>query len=95
MGTASALVAVGQESNSASAIERMPAKLRTEEGKKVYGKRKEIAESVFGQVKANLGFVRFLLRGLKEASGEWALICLVHNIKRIYAYLKAEGEGGD
>ena len=48
-------------------------------------------EPVFGQVKSNLGFVRFLLRGLKKASGEWALICLVHNIRRIYAYLKAKG----
>ena len=83
METASALVAVGQEWNNANAVERMSAKLQTEEGKKVYGKRKEIAEPVFGQVKANLGFVRFLLKGLKKASGEWALISLAHNIRRI------------
>jgi transposase len=94
MDTASTLVAVRQESNNANAVERMSAKLQSEEGKKVYGKRKEIVEPVFGQVKSNLGFVRFLLRGLKKVSGEWALICLVHNIRRIYAYLKAEGEGG-
>jgi len=42
----------------------MSAKLQTEEGKKVYGKRKEIAEPVFGQVKANLGFVGLQLLGL-------------------------------
>lgn len=86
-----ASVAVGQESN--NAVERMSAKLQTGEGKRAYAKRKEIVEPVFGQVKSNLGFVRFLLKGLKKASAEWALICLVHNIRRIYAYLKAKGGG--
>lgn len=83
--------AIEQKPN--DAVERMAAKLQSEEGKEVYGKRKEIVEPVFGQVKSNLGFVRFLLRGLKKASGEWSLICLVHNIRRIYAYLKAERGG--
>ncbi len=93
METTSALVAVGQEWNKANAADRMLAKLQTEDGKKVYGKGKETAESVLGQVKANPGFVRFLLRGLKKASGELVLTCLVHNISKIYAYLKAKGGG--
>ena len=81
----------GQKPN--NAVERMAAKLQSEQGKEVYRKRKEIVEPVFGQVKSNLGFVRFLLRGLGKAPGEWALISLVHNIRRIYAYLKAKGGG--
>ena len=48
-------------------------------------------ELVFGQVKFNLGFSRFCLRGLDKAGGEWALVCLVHDIKKIYARFMARG----
>ena len=69
----------------------MAAKLQTEEGKEIYRQRKKIVEPVFGQMKFNLGFGRFHLRGLDKASGEWTLVCLVHNIKKIYAKIVAKG----
>jgi transposase len=75
----------------ADAVRRMEAKLQTEEGKEIYRQRKEIAEPVFGQIKFNLGFRRFRLRGSDKAGGEWTLVCLVHNIKKIYARIMAKG----
>jgi len=69
--------------------------LQTEEGKEIYRQRKKIAEPVFGQIKFNLGFRRFHLRGLDKADGEWTLVCLVHNIKKIYARIMAKGGGLD
>jgi hypothetical protein len=50
-----------------------------------------MAEPVFGQVKFNLGFRRFRLRGLDKAGSEWTLVCLVHNLKKIYADIMAKG----
>ncbi len=75
----------------ADAVRRMEAKLQTEEGKGIYRQRKRIVEPVFGQVKFNLGFSRFRLKGLDKAGGEWTLVCLVHNIKKIYARIMAKG----
>jgi len=75
----------------ADAVRRMAAKLQTEEGKEIYRQRKKIVEPVFGQVKLNLGFRRFRLRGWDKAGGEWTLVCLVHNIKKIYAKIMAKG----
>ena len=73
------------------ALRRMAAKLQTEEGKGIYRQRKKIAEPVFGQIKLNLGFRRFRLRGLERSGGEWTLVCLVHNIKKIHARIMAKG----
>ena len=42
-------------------------------------------------MKFNLGFRRFRLRGLDKAGDEWTLVCLVHNIKKIYTRIKAKG----
>jgi len=75
----------------ADAVRRMAAKLQTEEGKEIYCQRKEIVEPVFGQVKFNLGFRRFRLKGLDKAGGEWTLVCLIHNIKKIYIRIMAKG----
>ena len=80
-----------QNMGPADAIRRMRAKLQTEEGKEIYRQRKKIVEPVFGQVKFNLGFRRFRLRGVDKAGGEWTLVCLVHNIKKIYARIMAKG----
>jgi len=78
----------------ADAVRRMEAKLQTEEGKEIYCQRKEIVEPVFGKIKFNLGFRRFHLRGLDKAGGEWTLVCLIHNIKKIYVRIMAK-EGGE
>lgn len=73
-------------------VEEMAKKLQTEEGKEIYRKRKWIVEPVFGQIKYNLGFNRFRLKGTKKARGEWLLACMVHNIKKINSWLWDKGE---
>jgi transposase len=62
----------------------MAAKLKTPEGKAIYCQRSCTVEPVFGIIKAVLGFRQFLLRGLKKVSGEWNLICLAYNFKRLH-----------
>jgi transposase len=64
--------------------ERMTAKLRTPAGKKVYSKRKETVEPVFGQIKEARGIRRFLLRGLGSVQAEWSLICATHNLLKLF-----------
>ena len=66
--------------------ERMAATVRTPEGKALYARRKVIAEPVFGQIKEARGFRRFLLRGLENIRGEWRLVCLTHNLLKIWRY---------
>jgi hypothetical protein len=66
--------------------ECMAAKVRTPEGKALYARRKVIAEPVFGQIKEARGFRRFLLRGLENIRGEWRLVCLTHNLLKIWRY---------
>jgi len=73
----------------ATAKERMAAKVRTPAGKALYAKRKVIVEPVFGQIKEARGFRRFLLRGLDNIRGEWRLVCLTHNLLKIWRYTYA------
>jgi transposase len=63
----------------------MREKLRTEAGRALYALRKQTVEPVFGIIKSVLGFRRFLLRGLEKVSGEWDLVCLAYNMKRLWA----------
>jgi hypothetical protein len=70
----------------ATAQERMAAKVRTPEGRALYARRKVIVEPVFGQIKEARGFRRFLLRGLDNVRGEWRLVCLTHNLLKIWRY---------
>jgi len=70
----------------ATAQERMRAKLLTASGRAVYARRKTIVEPVFGQIKEARGFRRFLLRGLAQVRGEWRLVCLTHNLLKIWRY---------
>ena len=60
-------------------------KLRTEIGQAIYRLRKCTVEPVIGIIKAVLGFRQFSLRGLDAADGEWALVCLAFNLKRMHA----------
>ena len=69
-------------------VEAMAHRLRTLEGKKLYALRKHTPEPVFGIIKAVLGFRQFLLRGLENVKGEWTLVTLAWNMKRMFA-LKA------
>jgi transposase len=67
----------------------MRAKLATPEGKKTYGLRKETVEPVFGQIKHIRGFRMFSLRGLVNVNAEWDLVCLTHNLLKLYRNWKA------
>ncbi len=62
--------------------------LQGKEGRAIYAKRKCTVEPVFGIIKNVLGFRQFSMRGLKKAQGEWQLVCMAWNIKRMFA-LKA------
>ena len=70
----------------------MRSKLDSEEGKAVYGRRKEIIEPVFGQIKSCIGFTHFLLRGLEKVKGEFSLICTANNLKKIGRFLAENGK---
>ena len=72
----------------ATKVERMKRKLQTKAGKAVYAARKCVVEPVFGQIKQARGFRQFLLRGKKKVKGEWALVCLTHNILRLFAAMQ-------
>jgi transposase len=65
-------------------------KMKQEESQKIYKKRKTIVEPVFGQIKANLGFRGFSVRGIMRAGGEFSLVCAAHNIKKIVQAIKRE-----
>jgi transposase len=65
-------------------IARMREKLKTEIGRATYKQRKMIVEPVFGQVKEVRGFRRFSFRGLKKNEAEWNLICLTHNLLKLF-----------
>jgi transposase len=68
----------------ATRVDRMRRKVQTLAGAAVYAARKGIVEPVFGQIKQVRGFRQFLLRGLKKVRGEWALVCLTHNILKLH-----------
>ena len=74
----------GRIARDATKKERMARKLRTKKGRETYSKRKHIVEPVFGQIKEVRGFRRFLLRGLENVTGEWDLICLTHNVLKLF-----------
>lgn len=69
----------------ATALERMAHRLRTPAGRKLYALRKQTPEPVFGSIKSAMGFRQFLLRGLSNVRGEWNLVAMSWNIKRMFA----------
>jgi transposase len=66
-------------------VEAMRHRLQTKEGKKRYALRKQMPEPVFGIIKSVLGFRQFLLRGLEKVRGEWKLVTIAWNLKRMFA----------
>jgi transposase len=72
----------------ATRVDRMKRKLQTKVGKAVYAARKCVVEPVFGQIKQARGFRQFLLRGKEKVKGEWALLCLTHNLLRLHAAMQ-------
>ncbi len=72
-----------------STADRMRRKLKTKAGKAAYKRRKAIVEPVFGQIKtANLDFDQFSYRGLEDVQSEWSIVCMVHNLLKIYRHRK-------
>jgi transposase len=63
---------------------KMRYKLQTETGKAIYKLRKSTVEPVFGIIKEGMGFRQFSLRSLVAAAGEWNLVCLAYNLKRLH-----------
>ncbi len=72
----------------ATKVDRMKRKLQTKVGRAVYAARKCVVEPVFGQIKQARGFRQFLLRGKKKVKGEWALLCLTHNVLRLFTAMQ-------
>jgi transposase len=72
----------------ADPVARMRQRLSTSEGRKLYAKRKSTVEPVFGIIKHVMRFRQFLLRGLDAVRGEWDLVCIAWNLKRLHT-LKA------
>ena len=73
----------------ASLIVKMAYKLQTDIGRAIYRLRKCTVEPVIGIIKEVLGFRQFSLRGLTAAAGEWSLVCLAWNLKRLHVLMAA------
>ena len=86
------LVALGREGKNQAAIDpkeypatmRMAERLASAEGRAHYRRRKAIVEPVFGWIKHAMGFRQFSLRGLDKVTGEWGLVCLALNVRRMW-----------
>jgi len=94
------LIAVGRESHhpdplerfteppplaeDATEVEQMRHRLKTKDGRATYAKRKSTVEPVIGCIKSVLGFRQFMLRGLENVNGEWNLVALGWNLKRMF-----------
>ena len=84
-------VALGREGKDRAAVDpatrpathRMGHKLATPEGRRHYAQRKWLSEAPNGWIKEVLGFRRFSFRGLAKVRGEWDLVCLALNVKRM------------
>lgn len=70
------------------ATARMAEKLATAEGRAVYAQRKHLVEAVNGWIKNILGFRQFSLRGLQSVQGEWDLVCLSLNLRRMSSLMR-------
>lgn len=68
----------------ADAVTKMRWLLMTQEGRRLYAKRKSTVEPVFGIIKAVMKFRQFMLRGLESVRGEWTLVCIAWNLKRLH-----------
>ena len=99
------LIATGREVHHPSLVERfatvptapqaptpvqtMAHRLKTAEGKKLYALRKQVPEPVFGIIKSVMGFRQFLLRGIDQVRGEWSLVTMAWNLKRMFTLCSA------
>jgi predicted ribosome-associated RNA-binding protein Tma20 len=80
-----------ETAKASTAVERMKRRLKTKEGREIFSRRKCTIEPVFGIIKHVMGFRQFLLRGLKSVRGEWRLVCMSWNIKRLHKIMNEKG----
>jgi transposase len=66
-----------------SLLARMATRLRRAGHRSRYRLRKQVVEPVFGQIKQARGFRQFLLRGIEKVKAEWAMLCTVHNLRKL------------
>ncbi len=71
--------------DSATPLQKMVHRLKTPRGRKLYALRKQTPEPVFGIIKSVMGYRQCLLRGLEGVKGEWNLVAMSWNIKRMFA----------
>lgn len=91
-------IAADDAANEPTIKEQMQSKLKTVVGAAAYSLRKTIVEPVFGQIKEERGFRRFSFRGVANVAAEWTLICLTHNLLKLFRHgpwkmSKVRGEG--
>ena len=67
-----------------TSTEKVKHRLQTLEGKAIYKERKSTVEPVFRVMKCVVGFRQFMLRGFEKAKGEWNLMCIAYNLKRLH-----------
>jgi hypothetical protein len=84
------LEAVEPPAPDASLKLKMAYKLKTDDGRALYRLRKCTVEPVIGIIKETLGFRQFSLRGLTHVQGEWSLVCLAFNLKRLHCLVGAD-----
>jgi hypothetical protein len=75
--------------DTADATERMLHRLKAPAGRALYGLRKQTVEPVFGIIKHAMRFRQFLLRGKAKVTGEWQLVSLAYNLKRLHGLVAA------
>jgi transposase len=80
----------GEPPPGATEAEKMRHKLNTEKGRALYRLRKMTVEPAIGIIKEAMGFRRFLLRGADKVRGEWGLVCLAYNLKRMFSLKVAQ-----
>ncbi len=68
-------------------VKRMKGRLDSDRARRLYRLRQQTVEPVFGIIKQVMGFRRFMLRGTEKVSGEWQLVCLAYNCKRLHRLL--------
>jgi transposase len=83
-GTSEQIAPSTDPDKAATALEQMKQKLQTDAGRAIYKMRKAIVEPVFGQIKECRHFRRFSFRGLENVKAEWKLVCLTHNILKLF-----------
>jgi IS5 family transposase len=71
-------------------LEAMAYRLATPQGKKLYALRKHMPEPGFGIIKSVMGFRQFLLRGIDQVRGEWSLVTMAWNLKRMFTLQPAQ-----